>query len=88
MIAAMDTDYNGILASIPGQYVSLAIDRMGIAGMSVEPTTTLDLNVAGFGQVRFTARRLGGTSKRSHAAHYYWSVIRAEKVQPVGDDDG
>lgn len=74
-----DTD-NGILARIPGQYVAAATDLMGQAAFSISKTAEAELDVPGFGRVRFYAKRLDTGGRRSRSTTYFWNVYRAVKV--------
>lgn len=71
-------DDNGILASIPGQYVAAATSQLTEAALSTEKTAETALDVPGFGRVRFSARRM--MSKKGRATIYWWSVTRAVRV--------
>jgi hypothetical protein len=72
----MASEDNGILATIPGQYVSRAT-----AGLP-EPFTVqwktavcTSLQVPGIGRVGFTAEAM--QFKHGRSVHYYWNVVRA-----------
>lgn len=73
-----DIDDNGILASIPGQFVSAAIDQLPDAE-TVAPANgrmETELDVPGIGRVRFKARQMVSKGK-SRYWYWYWSVERA-----------
>ncbi len=70
---------NGILASIPARYVSVATDELPEA--STVPWKTVretELDVPGIGRVRFTAVSM--VSKKGRSTTHWWSVIRAVRV--------
>lgn len=54
----MTTPDNGILASIPGQYVAAATFQLPEDVYRWKATATTDLDVPGFGRVRFAGERL------------------------------
>lgn len=78
-IFTVSANDNGILASIPGEYVSKATS--GFPEAVTVPWKTVresELEVPGIGRVRFTAEAMN--FKHGRSTHYYWSVKRAVLV--------
>jgi hypothetical protein len=71
-------DENGILARIPGEYVSDALKTLPKADTATQTPLDTQLDVPGIGRVRFSAKRLG--SKKGKSTTYFWSIFQAIKV--------
>ena len=77
---------NGILATIPGQYVAAALDQLGRPEAAANDTAECDMDVPGIGRVRFTAtRRRAG---RGRAKTYYWTADRAVLINAASAAGG
>jgi hypothetical protein len=73
---------NGILAQIPGEYVSAATAGLPDAATMLWKTAVCTaLDVPGIGRVGFTSEAM--QFKHGRSTHYYWSVVRAELVGPA-----
>lgn len=69
----------GILASIPGQYVSAATDQLpDPAGLPWKTALSTALEVPGVGRVGFTAECM--VTKKGRSTFYYWNVTTAVLV--------
>src|SRR5215211_3341013 len=76
-VCTMD-DGNGILSKIPSQYVAAANQILPKAETAVQDSMEAVREVPGFGNVRFTFKRL--RHKRGKSVHYFWCATRAELV--------
>lgn len=69
---------NGILARIPGQYVSAAVSLLPPAALTQELHQEVEMDAGPAGRVRFFVKRMRARHHRH--SHYFWSVYRAEPV--------
>ncbi|RDK06453.1 hypothetical protein DN412_31180 [Cupriavidus lacunae] len=69
---------NGILARIPGQYVSAALGLLPPAASTLARHQEIEMDAGPAGRVRFFAEKMRARHHRH--SHYFWSVYRAEPV--------
>ncbi|TAL87481.1 MAG: hypothetical protein EPN46_03920 [Candidimonas sp.] len=69
---------NGILASIPGQYVAEAIQLLPPVDTAEDRDYTVEIDAGHVGRVRIYARRQ--LARHGKHAHWFWLVNRAEAI--------
>lgn len=69
---------NGILARIPGQYVSAVVNLLPPAASTQELHQEVVMDAGDAGTVRFFAKLMRARHHRH--SHYFWTVYRAEPV--------
>lgn len=69
---------NGILASVPGQYVAEATQLLPPADTAEDRDYEVEIDAGHVGRVRIYARRQ--KARHGKHAHWYWLVFRAEKI--------
>jgi hypothetical protein len=69
---------NGILASVPGQYIAEATQLLPPAETAEDRDYTVDIDAGHVGRVRLYARKQKARSGKH--AHWFWLVNRAEHI--------
>ncbi len=72
------SDYNGILASVPGEYIAEAINALPDAETAEDRDYEVVLEAGHVGMVRLYACRK--KARHGKHTHWFWSVHRAESV--------
>lgn len=71
----MTTTTANILASIPGEYVSEALQTLPNAGTTMQATLETIIDVPDKGRVRFTCRRF--CHKKNKSSYWFWTPEKA-----------
>jgi len=75
----MEAD-NGILTSVPGQFVSAAHDSLPPAAIAEDRPYEVLIEAGHIGWVRLYMRRM--KARHHKHSHWFWSVYRAEPASP------
>lgn len=79
------SDDNGVLAKVPGEFVSMALKTLPNSSTATGACLQTVIDVPGLGPVRFTCRRFA--SRKGKIASTFWVAEKAEQVAEYNDDE-